>query len=63
MAAVTAAQAQEAVRQDAALEERVELVLDEGRLAMINPFFTLGAVIDDAAKAEDLIAGAIGRLR
>jgi len=51
------------VRQDAALEERVELVLDEGRLAMINPFFTLGVVIDDAAKAEDLIAGAIGRLR
>jgi len=30
---------------------------------MIHPFFTLGAVIDDAAKAEDLIAGAIGRLR
>ena len=30
---------------------------------MIHPFFTLGAVIDDAAKAEDLIAGAIARLR
>ena len=29
---------------------------------MIHPFFTLGAVIDDAAKAEDLIAAAIERL-
>lgn len=28
---------------------------------MIHPFFTLGAVIDDAAKAEDLIAAAIRR--
>jgi len=30
---------------------------------MIHPFFTLGGVIDDAAKAEDLIARAIERLR
>ncbi|MEP7097637.1 MAG: alpha/beta hydrolase, partial [Dokdonella sp.] len=29
---------------------------------MIHPFFTLGAVIDDAAKAEDLIAAAIARM-
>jgi acetyl esterase len=29
---------------------------------MIHPFFTLGAVIDDAAKAEDLIARAIERV-
>ena len=28
---------------------------------MIHPFFTLGAVIDDAATAEDLIVRAIGR--
>ena len=33
MAAVAAAQAQEAVRQDAALEECIELVFDEGRQA------------------------------
>ena len=30
---------------------------------MIHPFFTLGAVVDDAAKAEDLIARRIERLR
>lgn len=30
---------------------------------MIHPFFTLGAVIDDAAKAEDLIAQAVADLR
>lgn len=29
---------------------------------MIHPFFTLGAVIDDAAEAEDLIARAVARL-
>jgi acetyl esterase len=29
---------------------------------MLHPFFTLGGVIDDAAKAEDLIAAAIDRL-
>jgi acetyl esterase len=30
---------------------------------MIHPFFTLGGVIDDAAKAEELIARAVKRLR
>ena len=30
---------------------------------MIHPFFTLGGVIDDAERAEDLIARAIARLR
>ena len=29
---------------------------------MIHPFFTLGGVIDDAAKVEQLIAEAIARL-
>ena len=29
---------------------------------MIHPFFTLGGVVDDAGKAEDLIAAAVGRL-
>ena len=30
---------------------------------MIHPFFTLGGVVDDASKAEDLIATAVQRLR
>ena len=29
---------------------------------MIHPFFTLGGVVEDAAKAEELIARAVGRL-
>lgn len=30
---------------------------------MIHPFFTLGGVVDDAARAEDLIAAAVSRLK
>ena len=42
MAAVAAAQAQEAVRQDAAVEEGLELVLDELRQAGAGGIFGLG---------------------
>jgi len=41
MPAIGAAQAQEAVRQDAAFEERVELVFDELRRAGTGGFFGL----------------------
>jgi len=30
---------------------------------MLHPFFTLGGVIDDAARAEDMVAAAVARLR
>ena len=38
----------------------VEYACFEG---MLHPFFTLGGVIDDAARAEDMVASAVARLR
>ena len=66
-ALVVAAEHDPLVDEDAAYAERlraegvaVEYACFEG---MLHPFFTLGGVIDDAARAEDMVAAAVARLR
>ena len=66
-ALVIAAEHDPLVDEDAAYADRlraegvaVEYACFEG---MLHPFFTLGGVIDDAARAEDMVASAVARLR